>query len=129
MVGNKLIYTKPPAWASDAPLTRGQLLSMRDDFWDTSPSYGGKPEIWQVTPAFQHSAHPLSIGPPPSSFRSAAPHAPRRRRRRRQALRVAAETEDVATAQAIMDAVNVTCAPRMAHASRAVFPARLSSCY
>lgn len=71
VVGNKLIFTKPPAWASEAPITRGQLLSKRDDFWDTSPSYGGKPEIWQ-------------------------------------ALRAAAETEDVATAQAIMDAVNVT---------------------
>ena len=62
-VGNKLIFTKPPSWASDAPLTRGQLLSKRDDFWDISPSYGGKLEIWQVSPAPRRSCLPFPTGP------------------------------------------------------------------
>jgi len=70
-VGNKLICTKAPTWVAEAPITSGQLRSKRDAFWDTAPSYGGKPEIWQ-------------------------------------ALRAAAETDDVATAQAFVDAVNVT---------------------
>lgn len=55
-------------------MTRGQLLSKRDEFWDTAPAFTGRSEIWQ-------------------------------------ALRAAAECEDTDTAQAIMSAVDVTCAP------------------
>jgi hypothetical protein len=54
-------------------MTRGQLLSKRDEFWETAPAYQGRPEIWQ-------------------------------------ALRAAVECDDTDTAQAIMSAVDVTCA-------------------
>ena len=46
--GNKLLCRKPPVWNADHPMTRGQLLSKRDEFWDTAPAFNGKPEIWQV---------------------------------------------------------------------------------
>jgi hypothetical protein len=59
-VGNKFLCRAPPTWTSEQPLTRGQLLSKRDDFWETSPLYGGKPEIWQVT------AHTLTLSAPDS---------------------------------------------------------------
>jgi hypothetical protein len=29
-------------------MTQGQLLSKRDEFWDTAPAFNGRPEIWQV---------------------------------------------------------------------------------
>ena len=50
-VGNKHICRPAPVWTADHPMIRGQLLSKRDDFWETSPLYGGKPEIWQVSSA------------------------------------------------------------------------------
>mmetsp|Transcript_16178 Transcript_16178/g.54181 ORF Transcript_16178/g.54181 Transcript_16178/m.54181 type:complete len:250 (-) Transcript_16178:127-876(-) len=46
--GNKLLCRKPPVWNADHPMTRGQLLSKRDEFWDTAPAFNGKPEIWQA---------------------------------------------------------------------------------
>ncbi|KAK3270938.1 hypothetical protein CYMTET_20690 [Cymbomonas tetramitiformis] len=42
---------KPASFKYDPPLTRSQLKSMRDEFWDTSPYYGGKREIWDVLKA------------------------------------------------------------------------------
>ena len=33
-------------WKSDIPLTEGQLMSKRDEFWDTAPAFEGKTEIW-----------------------------------------------------------------------------------
>jgi len=59
-------------------MTKGQLLSKRDEFWDTAPAFVGRSEIWQ-------------------------------------ALRAAAECEDMETAQAIMSAVDVTCVPSSVH--------------
>ncbi len=52
-VGNKFLCRPPPTWTSEQPITQGQLLSKRDDFWETSPLYGGKAEIWQVTVRMQ----------------------------------------------------------------------------
>ncbi|KAG0163487.1 Ubiquitin domain-containing protein 1 [Apophysomyces sp. BC1034] len=39
------------AWTADQPITQGELLIQRDTFWDTSPSYGGREEIWQALKA------------------------------------------------------------------------------
>mmetsp|Transcript_32288 Transcript_32288/g.50339 ORF Transcript_32288/g.50339 Transcript_32288/m.50339 type:complete len:157 (+) Transcript_32288:131-601(+) len=69
--GNKTLSRKAPVWTADAPMTKGQLLSKRDEFWDTAPAFAGRAEIWQ-------------------------------------AIRAAAECEDMETAQAIMSAVDVT---------------------
>ena len=35
-------------WNSDQPMTLGQLLSKRDEFWDTAPAFNGRQEIWQA---------------------------------------------------------------------------------
>lgn len=40
-----------PVWASEAPITRGQLLSKRDEFWDTAPMFDGRKEIWDALKA------------------------------------------------------------------------------
>lgn len=46
--GNTVICRKPPVWASEVPMTLGQLLSKCDEFWDTAPAFAGRPEIWQA---------------------------------------------------------------------------------
>ena len=46
--GNRKLCRKAPVWTSDRPMTRGQLLSKRDEFWDTAPAFNGRPEIWQA---------------------------------------------------------------------------------
>ena len=46
--GNKQICRKAPVWSSERPMTRGQLLSKRDEFWDTAPAFNGRQEIWQA---------------------------------------------------------------------------------
>lgn len=33
---------KPKPWRHTEPITRAQLLKMREEFWDTAPHYGGK---------------------------------------------------------------------------------------
>lgn len=35
-------------WKSDVPLTKGQLLSKRDEFWDTAPAFEGSKKIWDA---------------------------------------------------------------------------------
>ena len=132
-------------WTSEAPLTRGQLLSKRDDFWETSPLYGGRQEIWQVcktteafcTDGLYHKPQPSKQYQnvfSPHIYKLTAPAipqhvvlssriinattfsimipVPRICAGFSQALRAAAESEDIATAQAIVDAINVTCAPQ-----------------
>ena len=32
-------------WKSDIPLTDGQLMSKRDEFWDTAPAFEGEHEF------------------------------------------------------------------------------------
>ncbi|KAJ0252689.1 UBD domain-containing protein [Hirschfeldia incana] len=39
---------KPEPWAHTEPITRAQLTNMREEFWDTSPHYGGQREIWDA---------------------------------------------------------------------------------
>lgn len=53
--GNKQLCRKPPVWSSERPMTKGQLLSKRDEFWDTAPAFGNiscRP-IWD---ALRHAA-------------------------------------------------------------------------
>ena len=46
---NRNLCRPPPGWKQqDAPMTMGQLLSKRDEFWDTAPAFNGRAEIWQV---------------------------------------------------------------------------------
>jgi hypothetical protein len=33
---------KPKPWKHTEPITRTQLMRMRDEFWDTAPHYGGQ---------------------------------------------------------------------------------------
>nr|XP_016483661.1 PREDICTED: ubiquitin domain-containing protein 1-like isoform X1 [Nicotiana tabacum] len=39
---------KPKPWKHSEPITRAQLVQMRDEFWDTAPHYGGRKEIWDA---------------------------------------------------------------------------------
>ncbi|CAM0954431.1 unnamed protein product [Alopecurus aequalis] len=39
---------KPKPWKHTQPITPAQLKQMRDEFWDTSPHYGGQKEIWDA---------------------------------------------------------------------------------
>ncbi|KAL2473701.1 Ubiquitin domain-containing protein [Forsythia ovata] len=39
---------KPKQWKHSEPITRAQLIQMRDEFWDTAPHYGGRKEIWDA---------------------------------------------------------------------------------
>ena len=43
---NKPLRVDKVRWKSDIPLTEGQLMSKRDEFWDTAPAFEGKTEIW-----------------------------------------------------------------------------------
>jgi len=43
---NKPLKSEKLRWKSDIPLTDGQLMSKRDEFWDTAPAFEGKSEIW-----------------------------------------------------------------------------------
>ncbi|KAF7725497.1 Ubiquitin domain-containing protein 1 [Apophysomyces ossiformis] len=38
-------------WTAEQPMTQAELQTQRDTFWDTSPSYGGREEIWQALKA------------------------------------------------------------------------------
>ncbi|KAI9083464.1 hypothetical protein K1719_034406 [Acacia pycnantha] len=39
---------KPKPWKHPQPITRTQLIQLREEFWDTSPHYGGRKEIWDA---------------------------------------------------------------------------------
>ncbi|XP_009334023.2 ubiquitin domain-containing protein 1-like, partial [Pyrus x bretschneideri] len=39
---------KPKPWKHPQPLTKSQLLQLREEFWDTAPHYGGRKEIWDA---------------------------------------------------------------------------------
>lgn len=49
-------------WKSDVPLTEGQLRSKRDEFWDTSPAFDGRREIWDALRAATVAAESLDFG-------------------------------------------------------------------
>ncbi|XP_057992562.1 uncharacterized protein LOC131173897 isoform X1 [Hevea brasiliensis] len=33
---------KPKPWKHPQPITKSQLIQLRDEFWDTAPHYGGR---------------------------------------------------------------------------------------
>ncbi|KAK4285861.1 hypothetical protein QN277_002497 [Acacia crassicarpa] len=39
---------KPKPWKHPQPITRTQLIQLREEFWDTAPHYGGRKEIWDA---------------------------------------------------------------------------------
>ncbi|KAK6134982.1 hypothetical protein DH2020_031266 [Rehmannia glutinosa] len=39
---------KPKAWKHPQPITKSQLIQLREEFWDTAPHYGGTKEIWDA---------------------------------------------------------------------------------
>ncbi|KAK8493647.1 hypothetical protein V6N13_121517 [Hibiscus sabdariffa] len=47
--GNKI--RKPKPWKHPQPITKSQLVQMREEFWDTAPHYGGRKEIWDALQA------------------------------------------------------------------------------
>ncbi|KAF2314413.1 hypothetical protein GH714_026188 [Hevea brasiliensis] len=36
---------KPKPWKHPQPITKSQLIQLRDEFWDTAPHYGGRKEL------------------------------------------------------------------------------------
>ncbi|XP_067091755.1 ubiquitin domain-containing protein 1-like [Osmerus mordax] len=45
---NEPLKKESPKWKSEYPMTEGQLRSKRDEFWDTSPAFDGRKEIWDA---------------------------------------------------------------------------------
>ncbi|KAJ8898634.1 hypothetical protein K2173_004618 [Erythroxylum novogranatense] len=39
---------KPKPWKHPQPISKTELIQMRDEFWDTAPHYGGRKEIWDA---------------------------------------------------------------------------------
>lgn len=48
---SKKKVVKPKPWKHPTPLSRSELNRMREEFWDTSPHYGGQREIWDALKA------------------------------------------------------------------------------
>ena len=40
-----------PVWSAERSITTDQLLRKRAEFWDTSPAYEGRKEIWDALKA------------------------------------------------------------------------------
>ncbi|KFK35732.1 hypothetical protein AALP_AA4G029400 [Arabis alpina] len=40
--------SKPKPWKHPQPITKAQLMQLREEFWDTAPHYGGRKEIWDA---------------------------------------------------------------------------------
>ncbi len=45
---NQPLVNEQEEWASDVPLSEGQLRGKRDTFWETAPVYEGRKEIWDA---------------------------------------------------------------------------------
>ena len=45
---NQPLVHEQEEWTSEMPLTEGQLRGKRDTFWETSPVYEGRKEIWDA---------------------------------------------------------------------------------
>lgn len=43
-----LLHKIAVVWHTPVPLTQAQLARKRDEFWETAPTYGGLPEVWQA---------------------------------------------------------------------------------
>ncbi|CAI9784268.1 unnamed protein product [Fraxinus pennsylvanica] len=48
MKGNVKKIRKPKPWKHPQPITKSQLIQLREEFWDTAPHYGGRIEIWDA---------------------------------------------------------------------------------
>ncbi|KAL3821266.1 hypothetical protein ACJIZ3_007171 [Penstemon smallii] len=46
--GNVKKIRKPKPWKHPQPITKSQLIQLREEFWDTAPHYGGTKEIWDA---------------------------------------------------------------------------------
>lgn len=40
--GTLKMIRKPKPWKHPQPLTKSQLVQLREEFWDTAPHYGGR---------------------------------------------------------------------------------------
>jgi hypothetical protein len=45
LTGTAKKIRKPKPWKHPQPLTKTQLIQLRDEFWDTAPHYGGRKGI------------------------------------------------------------------------------------
>lgn len=57
--GENQISEELPRWTSEPAMTSGALISKRDEFWETAPSYEGKKEVWE---ALRSAAEALERG-------------------------------------------------------------------
>ena len=48
---NKPLSAEKPKWKSEIAMTKAQLKSKQDEFWETSPAYEGRKEIWDALKA------------------------------------------------------------------------------
>jgi len=48
---NRPLQKEAPMWKSEVPITLGQLMSKRDEYWDTAPAFDGRKEIWDALKA------------------------------------------------------------------------------
>ncbi|KAI7881652.1 hypothetical protein K492DRAFT_176989 [Lichtheimia hyalospora FSU 10163] len=49
--GGKPFKRASLCWTADTPITRSQLEKQRETFWETAPTFEGRPEIWQAIQA------------------------------------------------------------------------------
>lgn len=42
LTGSGKKIRKPKHWKHPQPITKSQLMQMREEFWDTAPHYGGR---------------------------------------------------------------------------------------
>ena len=45
---NQPLKPEKPRWRHESPLTEPQLRAKREEFWDTSPAFEGRREIWDA---------------------------------------------------------------------------------
>lgn len=56
---NQPVKSELPVWSAERSITSEQLLRKRAEFWDTSPAYEGRKEIWD---ALKAAAEALETG-------------------------------------------------------------------
>ena len=56
---NQPVKGELPVWSAERSITTDQLLRKRAEFWDTSPAYEGRKEIWD---ALKAAAEALETG-------------------------------------------------------------------
>ncbi|WZY96799.1 hypothetical protein YC2023_069128 [Brassica napus] len=39
---------KPEPWKHTQPISKAELVKMREEFWDTAPHYGGTKDLWDA---------------------------------------------------------------------------------